>query len=278
MATLRCPECGGQVPAPGSEHRPEESVLCPSCETHFHVPTLRCPECGGQVPAPGSDHRPEESVLCPSCETHFHVPDDGSELVSTGQIQLNGSGAATSARPKKKPKPSALGACLLACVALGIAGIVIVIAAGVGIHFVLGEEFVDDLLILARGVQEPPKSDPDIPRVLPEERENKPEPKELPDRLLGVWDGNLPNGNHVTLVYREKGECSIVRHLGKQPPLLTFGTWKVTAIDGDALRLHRALKNAPAGDLFAADATITFPAPNEMEHSYGKGTIRCRRQ
>jgi len=258
MATLRCPECGARVPAPGIGHRPEESVVCPTCETHFHVP----------------DDAPDDGKAAGSPNASGEKPAE--EALWAEQIQAGRSDIAVAAPPKKRAKPSGLGACLLACVALGIAGIVIVVAVGVGIHFVLGEEFVDDLLILARGVQPPPKSDqPDIKR---EVAELKPEPKELPDRVIGAWAGQLPNGDRVTLVYLEKNQCTIIRHRGKTPPQLTPGTWKVSAVDGGTLRVHREFAKAPAGDLFAADVTVTFPGANEMEHSLGQGTIRCRRE
>jgi hypothetical protein len=236
------------------------------------------------VPGPG--HPPELSVVCPSCATHFHPPnlsadDDkaakplarGEEETPVEQAVPGESAVAVAARPTKKAKSSGVGACLMGCVALGFVAVIALVAVGVGIRYWLGQQFVDDLLILARGVQTPPKS------LEPKgDAEAKPEPKELPDRLIGAWGGDLPNGNRVTLVYREKGECTIVQHRGKQTPILTLGTWKVTGVDGATLRIHREFNMPASGEAFAADVTITFPAPNEMEHSLGKGTIRCKRE
>jgi len=113
----------------------------------------------------------------------------------------------------------------------------------------------------------------------PDPNEGKPEPQELADRLVGTWGGDLPTGEDVTYIYRNDGQFTmILGRPGKQPPRVMSGTWKVTHTEGDTLHIQRESAMPQRGDAFAAEATITFPAPNEMEHSLMKGTVRCERQ
>ena len=253
--------------------------------------SVRCPECGARIPGPDAGFQPGEQVVCQSCATYFHIPGDAKSAKSDhGAAVAAGTDpsasdtasdpptSAVAGPPKPKAKKSSLGGCLLGCFALGLVGTIILVAAGVGVYFGLGAEFVDDLLTLARQDQTPPK--PREPRDTDKEKEQKPEPKELPERLLGAWTGDLPTGKMMTVVYHEKGDVSVVLHRpGKEIPQAVIGTWKVTSVENGTLRVHREFKKgSPPGDAFAPDVSITFPAANEMDHSFGKGTIRCRRE
>jgi hypothetical protein len=101
--------------------------------------------------------------------------------------------------------------------------------------------------------------------------------RDMAERLVGRWGGDLPQAGTITYDYRADGTFTLaVQRPGG--PLEAEGSWKVVGIGADSLGIQRDTPAAPSEYLRPGDRPgILFPGPNLMQHTLDQTSIQFAR-
>jgi hypothetical protein len=218
---------------------------------------------------PGGNWAMQNSFLRMPRKRILYIPDgfgDGTGWLNCSKDQEK----PLKAKPRKPEQDRTV---LWILVAAGGGALVIVVIAGVGLilYFALrgdnsSAKGTSEMAVPTRAA--PTKNSP------PAHAGNSVAFKEMADRLVGRWLGELPQGGTVVYHYRADGSFTIeVQRPGN--PLTVNGTWRVVGIGADSLSIERKGSDPPSEFFTPGDRPIIlFPAPGLMQHSFQKGALQ----